>query len=75
MWQASASVLLLERILAADEAQWEELLSAAAVGGDASELALKNELQKRMEALVLKLPSGSYAQRVQVLHPQAHPIP
>ncbi|PRW58323.1 hypothetical protein C2E21_3211 [Chlorella sorokiniana] len=60
-----ASDALLDELLAADEALWTRLIRQRASEGGASEAALMEALQRRMETVVLGLPSGSYAQRVQ----------
>jgi hypothetical protein len=44
---------------------WPRHPRAKAKSGDLSEPAFMEELQKRMEVVVLGLQSGSYAQRVQ----------
>ncbi|CAL8466153.1 g5689 [Coccomyxa elongata] len=54
----------VERLIAAEEEDWDSLLrqqEAQQVG----ETAMLAALRKKMEVLVLSLPSGSYAQRVQ----------
>lgn len=56
---------LLDELLAADEALWGRLIRQRAAEGDVSEPAFMEALQRRMEGVVLGLPSGSYAQRVQ----------
>ncbi|KAL4431208.1 hypothetical protein ABPG75_006464 [Micractinium tetrahymenae] len=61
----SGSDALLDELLAADEALWGRLIRQRAADGDVSEPALMEALQRRMEGVVLGLPSGSYAQRVQ----------
>lgn len=56
---------LLQRLLAAAEESWDGILSEAAVGQAGVESGLAAALQQRMEGVVLGLPNGSYAQRVQ----------
>ncbi len=55
---------LLQRVMASTEEAWDELLHGAGAAG-ATEAGLSTALQQRMEAVVLGLPNGSYAQRVQ----------
>ncbi|PSC76574.1 hypothetical protein C2E20_0188 [Micractinium conductrix] len=59
----SSSDALLDELLAADEGLWTRLIRANA--DTISEAAFMEALQRRMEGVVLGLPSGSYAQRVQ----------
>ncbi|KAL4418972.1 hypothetical protein ABPG77_000885 [Micractinium sp. CCAP 211/92] len=61
----SGSDALLDELLAADEALWGRLIRQRTAEGDVSEPAFMEALQRRMEGVVLGLPSGSYAQRVQ----------
>ncbi|KAI7839062.1 hypothetical protein COHA_007204 [Chlorella ohadii] len=61
----SDSDALLDELLAADEGMWTRLIRQRASEGGPSEAALMECLQRRMESVVLGLPSGSYAQRVQ----------
>jgi hypothetical protein len=56
---------LLDEVLYAEEHEWAPRLRAALQGGRATEAAFTEALQRRMEATVLGLTSGSYAQRVQ----------
>lgn len=56
---------LIDELLAADESLWGNMISQRAGDGSSSEPAFMSALQRRMEAVVLGLPSGSYAQRVQ----------
>ena len=60
---ADAEALMLS-LLAAPEDAWAGLLSAAVARG-VSGAAFTRALQARMEGVVLGLPNGSYAQRVQ----------
>jgi hypothetical protein len=60
-----AAEAALAALLGADEGAWGGELRARAAGGELSEPALMEALQRRMEGVVLGLPSGSYAQRVQ----------
>lgn len=55
----------LNELLYAEEADWEPLLRAAASDGRVTEAAFTEALQRKMEATVLGLQSGGYAQRVQ----------
>ncbi|EFN59214.1 hypothetical protein CHLNCDRAFT_138166 [Chlorella variabilis] len=55
----------VDELLAADEALWTRLIRQRADEGSISEPAFMEALQRRMESVVLGLPSGSYAQRVQ----------
>ena len=50
---------------AAPEEEWNGLLAAAAASGSATAAGFTRALQQRMESVVLGLPNGSYAQRVQ----------
>lgn len=52
-------------LLFAEEHEWDALLREAISSGAVSEVAFTEALQRRMEAAVLGLQSGSYAQRVQ----------
>jgi hypothetical protein len=71
--QAAARVL--DEVIAAEEHEWEGIIersateaagpAAAAGGGPLAEAAFADALQRKMEATVLGLTSGSYAQRVQ----------
>jgi hypothetical protein len=58
------SEALLQALFAAPEEEWTALLAAAAARG-ASAAGFTKALQVRMEGVVLGLPNGSYAQRVQ----------
>lgn len=60
-----ATEQLLVQVLGADEAAWDGLIRGAAAQGGVSESSFMEALQRRMEATVLGLTSGSYAQRVQ----------
>jgi hypothetical protein len=55
----------LNELLYAEEAQWEPMIRGAAAEGSVAEASFMEALQKKMEATVLGLQSGSYAQRVQ----------
>jgi hypothetical protein len=55
---------LLQQLLAAPEEDWAALLAAAKAAGT-SETGFTRVLQQRMEAVVLGVANGSYAQRVQ----------
>jgi hypothetical protein len=68
--QAAARVL--EEVIAAEEHEWEGIIERSATdvssssdGGPLAEAAFADALQRKMEATVLGLTSGSYAQRVQ----------
>jgi len=50
-------------VMAANEEEWEGLLSA--IAADGAQEGFTTELQQRMERVVLNLPNGSYQQRVQ----------
>jgi hypothetical protein len=56
---------LLRALAAAPEEEWNGLLAAAAASGSATAAGFTRALQQRMESVVLGLPNGSYAQRVQ----------
>lgn len=60
----STSKALLQ-VLRAPESEWEAIVSQLNSMGDISEESFMEELQKKMETIVLSLSSGSYAQRVQ----------
>merc|ERR1711879_627264 len=53
----------LNAFLRADVAEWDVL--AAQLADQWSEANLKEELERRMEGVVMSLPSNSYAQKVQ----------
>lgn len=55
----------LVHVLASPETEWDSLLSDLHSSGQISEESFMEELQKKMETIVLSLSSGSYAQRVQ----------
>jgi hypothetical protein len=55
---------LLQQLLAAPEEEWAPLLAAAKAAG-VSDMGFTRVLQQRMEAVVLGVANGSYAQRVQ----------
>ena len=54
----------LDEVIGAPAADWPEKFDGIIAGGF-SEEAFTKDLQKRMEGVVLNLPNGSYAQRVQ----------
>lgn len=54
------------QIVFAEEAEWGPLVKKFASDGTFSEPQFMEALQRRMEATVLQMQSGSYAQRVQV---------
>lgn len=56
---------IVAELLAEEEAAWAPTLRAHAQSGRCSEVSFLEALQRRMEAVVLSLASGSYAQRVQ----------
>ena len=62
-----AAEALLQKVMATTEEAWDGLLQSAAVdaGSGVTQLAVVTALQQRMEGVVLGLPNGSYAQRVQ----------
>eukprot|EP00199_Chlamydomonas_sp_CCMP681_P005829 CAMPEP_0119101744 /NCGR_PEP_ID=MMETSP1180-20130426/711_1 /TAXON_ID=3052 ORGANISM="Chlamydomonas cf sp, Strain CCMP681" /NCGR_SAMPLE_ID=MMETSP1180 /ASSEMBLY_ACC=CAM_ASM_000741 /LENGTH=262 /DNA_ID=CAMNT_0007085911 /DNA_START=257 /DNA_END=1045 /DNA_ORIENTATION=+ len=55
----------LNQVLYAEEAEWGPLVRKIATEGQVSEPQFMEALQRRMEATVLGLQSGSYTQRVQ----------
>ncbi|GBF97230.1 hypothetical protein Rsub_09921, partial [Raphidocelis subcapitata] len=55
----------LNELVYAEEADWDGLLRARIAAGEVAEAGFMEALQKKMEATVLGLQSGSYAQRVQ----------
>lgn len=55
----------LNELVYAEEQDWEPLLRAKVAAGEVAEASFMEALQKKMEATVLGLQSGSYAQRVQ----------
>lgn len=57
---------VLDEVLAAGESSWLGSLRSAADSGRVSATSFLAALRRRMETVVLALPSGSYAQRVQV---------
>ena len=56
---------LLNGVVAADEREWDFLLSQAAASGGVSSAGFAAAVRRRMEGVALGLASGSYAQRVQ----------
>lgn len=56
---------VITELLASDEARWAENIREKALNGEISEVSFMEALQRRMEGVVLGLPSGSYTQRVQ----------
>jgi len=54
----------LDSVIAAPAAEWPEKFEEIIAGGFGEE-AFNKDLQQRMEKVVLNLPNGSYAQRVQ----------
>ncbi|KAI3433341.1 hypothetical protein D9Q98_003159 [Chlorella vulgaris] len=63
--ERSGGEAAVDELLAADESMWTRLLRQQVSEAGLSEPAFMEALQRRMEAVVLGLPSGSYAQRVQ----------
>jgi hypothetical protein len=55
----------LNELVYAEEAEWGPMLRERAAAGAVAEASFMEALQKKMEATVLGLQSGSYAQRVQ----------
>ncbi|KAI8471928.1 MAG: hypothetical protein J3K34DRAFT_376301 [Monoraphidium minutum] len=55
----------LNELVYAEEAEWEALLRSKVAAGEVAEAGFMEALQRKMEATVLGLQSGSYAQRVQ----------
>lgn len=55
----------LLRVLKAPESEWESILSELNSNAEISEESFMEDLQRKMETIVLSLSSGSYAQRVQ----------
>lgn len=60
----AAAEALLQTLLASPEETWAATLATASSSG-ASSAGFTRALQQRMEGVVLGLPNGSYAQRVQ----------
>ena len=56
----------IDQIIAADEAEWTQLIQQTLQSNATTDAALLEDLQKRMESTVLGQTSGSYVQRVQV---------
>lgn len=56
---------VLNSVIAADEREWDFLLSQASASGSVSATGFAAAVRKRMEGVALGLASGSYAQRVQ----------
>ena len=56
---------VLNGVIAADEREWDFLLSQASASGSVSAAGFAAAVRKRMEGVALGLASGSYAQRVQ----------
>eukprot|EP00882_Tetradesmus_deserticola_P010074 GHRQ01010644.1.p1 GENE.GHRQ01010644.1~~GHRQ01010644.1.p1 ORF type:complete len:389 (+),score=148.19 GHRQ01010644.1:331-1497(+) len=56
---------VLNEVVFAEEQEWEPIIRRAAATGEVAEAAFMEVLQKKMEATVLGMQSGSYAQRVQ----------
>jgi len=56
---------ILNDVIYAEEKDWGPIIKSKASAGELTEPAFMEALQKRMEACVLGLQSGSYAQRVQ----------
>eukprot|EP01024_Parvocaulis_polyphysoides_P027494 TRINITY_DN24919_c0_g1_i1.p2 TRINITY_DN24919_c0_g1~~TRINITY_DN24919_c0_g1_i1.p2 ORF type:complete len:188 (-),score=38.61 TRINITY_DN24919_c0_g1_i1:115-633(-) len=55
----------LNEIIVSDTSTWKEIVLKKAEAGEISETSFMKSLQAKMEKVVLKLQSGSYAQRVQ----------
>ena len=58
---------LLDDILQAPESSWSATIRKEAEAGRVSRNSLTSAIRKRMETIVLALPSGSNAQRIQVM--------
>ena len=56
----------IDQVIAADEAEWTQLVKQMLQSNATTDAALLEDLQKRMESTVLGQTSGSYVQRVQV---------
>ena len=56
---------VLNGVIAADEREWDFLLSQASASGAVSAAGFAAAVRRRMEGVALGLASGSYAQRVQ----------
>ena len=56
---------VLNGVIAADEREWDFLLSQASASGSFSAAGFAAAVRKRMEGVALGLASGSYSQRVQ----------
>jgi hypothetical protein len=63
--QVDPSEEVLNGVIAADEREWNFLLSQASATGSVSAAGFAQAVRKRMEGVALGLASGSYAQRVQ----------
>ena len=62
----------LEEVLAAHESTWEDRIRQEVAAGGVGQASLLAAVRRKMESVVLTLPNGSYAQRVQVvLSPQS----
>ena len=57
----------LEEVLAAHESTWEDCIRQELAAGGVGQAALLAAVRRKMESVVLTLPNGSYAQRVQVV--------
>jgi len=55
----------LNELVYAEEGEWDRLLRERAAAGELAEASFMEALQRKMEATVLGLQSGGYAQRVQ----------
>ncbi|GAX72617.1 hypothetical protein CEUSTIGMA_g73.t1 [Chlamydomonas eustigma] len=56
---------VVNSVVYAEEKEWASIIKGGVDAGEVSEPAFMEELQRRMERVVLGLQSGSYAQRVQ----------
>ena len=61
----TAAEAALAELLKTDESKWAVVIRKKAQDAEISELSFLETLQRKMEAVVLGLSSGSYAQRVQ----------
>lgn len=64
--QSEAEDAVLDHLLSLKEADWISQLESASAQGTISESSFLAAVRRKMERVVLSLPSGSYAQRVQV---------
>lgn len=63
--ELTAAEAALAELLRTDESRWAVVIRKKAQDAEISEVSFLEALQRKMEAVVLSLSSGSYAQRVQ----------